>query len=373
MRVGFDLHVVDGLFQGSRTHVIELFARVAKLCPEIEFVCLLDDTASFLKNYPAFALPNVRLERMAHTGSVRRLMWELPRMQRRLGLDLLHTQYIIPLPSLSKTVVTIHDVLFESHPQYFQPVFRLRSRILMRWAAYQAEHIFTVSEFSKREICERYGVAQERVTVTTNAADRGRFYPGTDGADLVAARGLQSGGYFLTVGRLEPRKNHVTLFKAYAALGQDAPPLVVVGQKDFGFDAMFEVLAQAGLQDKVVFLDNVGDKELPALYRHCLAFAYPSLAEGFGMPPLEAMASGVPVIAANNTALTEVVGDAGALVESTDVAALRNAMQALVTNAQLRIELADKGQKQAEMFSWDEAARRVAAQYRAIAAKDKAP
>jgi glycosyltransferase involved in cell wall biosynthesis len=97
------------------------------------------------------------------------------------------------------------------------------------------------------------------------------------------------------------------------------------------------------------------------------------LAEGFGMPPLEAMASGVPVIAANNTALTEVVGDAGALVESTDVAALRNAMLALATNAQLRIELADKGQKQAEMFSWDEAARRVAAQYRAIAAKDKAP
>lgn len=371
MRVGFDLHVVDGLFQGSRTHVIELFSRVAKLCPGIEFVCLLDDTASFLKNYPAFDLHNVRLDRMPHTGAVRRLMWELPRKQKQLGLDLLHTQYIIPLPSLSKTVVTIHDVLFESHPQYFQPLFRLRSRILMRWAAYQAEHIFTVSEFSKREIGQRYGVPEGRLTVTTNAADSARFYPGADGADFLEHRGLRTGSYFLTVGRLEPRKNHVTLFKAYALMGQDAPPLVVVGQKDFGFEAMFRVIAQAGLQSKVIFLDNVGDKELPALYRHCLAFVYPSLAEGFGMPPLEAMASGVPVIVANNTALTEVVGDAGKLVESTDAEGLRNALWRVAQSADLRAASVQKGLAQAQQFSWDEAARRVAAHYKAILAGSK--
>ncbi len=287
-------------------------------------------------------------------------------MQRRLKLDLLHTQYIIPLPSLSKTVVTIHDVLFESHPQYFQPLFRLRSRILMRWAAWQAEHIFTVSEFSRTEICKRYGVAGTGITVTTNAADTGRFYPGLDGAEVIEKRGLVPGGYFLTVGRLEPRKNHVTLFQAYAGLAADAPPLVVVGQKDFGFEAMFEVLKDSPLRDKVLFLENVGDKELPALYRYCLAFAYPSLAEGFGMPPLEAMASGVPVIVANNTALTEVVGHAGELVSSTDVASLRQAMQRIIDNPELRSAFAQKGLKQAQLFSWDEAAHRVAARYKEI-------
>jgi glycosyltransferase involved in cell wall biosynthesis len=369
MRVGFDLHVVDGLFQGSRTHVIELFSRVAALCPEVEFVCLLDNIETFKRSYPAFDLPNVKLERLAHTGSIRRLMWELPRLQRRLQLDLLHTQYIIPLPSLSKTVVTIHDVLFESHPQYFEPVFRLRSRILMRLAAMQAEHIFTVSEFSRTEICRRYGVEATGITVTTNAADVKRFYPGPDGADLIEKRGLTSGGYFLTVGRLEPRKNHVTLFKAYAGLGRDAPPLVVVGQKDFGFEAMFEVLKDSPLRDKVVFLENVGDRELPALYRHCMAFAYPSLAEGFGMPPLEAMASGVPVIVANNTALTEVVGDAGELVSSTDAEGLRQAMERFMDSPDLRAAYAQKGLKQAQQFSWDEAARRVATRYRSILAK----
>lgn len=369
MRIGLDLHVVDGLYQGSRTHVIELFSRVAAYCPEIEFVCLLNNTNTFLKNFPAFDLPNVKLETLPVTGSVRRLMFELPRIQRRLQLDLLHTQYIIPLPSLSKTVVTIHDVLFESHPEYFQAFFRLRSRILMRLAAKQASHIFTVSAYSRAEICSRYGVRPDDITVTTNAADLKRFSPGDAGIDLIEKYGLQSGGYFLTVGRLEPRKNHATLFRAYSSLGADAPPLVVVGQKDFGFDAMFDVLSGSPHRDKVLFLEDVGDSELPALYRHCFAFAYPSLAEGFGMPPLEAMASGAPVIAADNTALTEVIGDAGVLVSSTDVGGLARAMQSFIDHPELRALYALKGHRQVQQFSWDESARRVADQYRAISAK----
>lgn len=369
MRVGLDLHVVDGLFQGSRTHVIELFSRVARLCPEIEFVALLDGVEAFKKNYPAFDLPNIRLERLKHTGAVRRLMWELPRLQKSLRLDLLHTQYIIPLPSLSRTMVTIHDVLFESHPEYFKPFFRLRSRIFMRLAAYQAEHVFTVSEYSKSEIRKRYGLAAERISVITNAADSQRFHPGAAGAEYVLNRGLNSGGYFLTVGRLEPRKNHVTLFKAYAALGQAAPPLVVIGQKDFGFEAMFEEVSNEAIRKKVIFLENVGDQELPALYRHCLAFVYPSLAEGFGMPPLEAMASGVPVIVADNTALTEVVGSAGLLVTSTDVNGLAEAMAAVSSNSELRAVLVAKGLAQAKQFSWDSAAMRVADGYRKLMSK----
>lgn len=367
MKIGVDLHVVDGMFQGSRTHVLELFSRVAALCPEYEFFGLLDNVEAFKKNYPAFNIPNFKLVHMPHTGSIKRLMWQLPKLQRQLKLDLLHTQYIVPLPSLSHTMVTIHDVLFESHPEYFTVIFRLRSRILMRLAAYLATHVFTVSNYSKQEICQRYSLTSDKVSVTFNGADFNRFYPGNDGVEFVEKRGLQSGKYFITVGRLEPRKNHVTLLKAYSKLGEKAPRLVIVGQKDFGFEAIFEEIADSKLRERVLVIEDAGDKELPALYRHGLAFIYPSLAEGFGMPPLEAMASGLPVIVANNTALTEIVGNAGLLIASKDVESLSKAMLDVANDAVLRNKLVAAGLKQAQKFMWNDPAQIVADRYRRFA------
>lgn len=364
MRIGLDLHVIDGKFQGTRTHVIELFSRVAALCPELEFVALLAGADRLCKEYPGFDLPNVKTEHLPHCNPFRRLGWELPRLQRRLSLDLLHVQYILPMPSFCPTIVTIHDILFESHPEYFTPFFRLRSRTLIRLAALHARHVFTVSDFSQREIRTRYGVKEECITVIPNGVDFSRFYPGHDGGEYLERRGLHSGEYFLSVGRLEPRKNHVALLKAYARLGVQAPKLVLVGQRDFAFEAIFDEIANPAIRDHVLILEDVSDRELPALYRHCLAFLYPSFAEGFGMPPLEAMASGVPVVVANNTALTEVVGQAGVLISSDDIEALSRVMYELVSNNEMRSTLIDAGLRHAQKFSWDIAAQRVAKLYK---------
>ena len=367
MRVGLDLHVVDGIFQGSRSFVLETYSRLAKLCPDIQFVALLDQADSFKRNYPAFDLPNVRTERLPHSGSIKRLAWTLPRLQSQLKLDVLHTQYINPFPSRSKTMVTIHDILFESHPEFFERFFRLRSRLLVRLAAHQSEHVFTVSHFSAGELMNLYNVPEKKITVVPCGINFKRFYPGTDGAEMLVRRKLVSGGYLLTVGRLEPRKNHVTLLKAYAKLGPDAPPLVIVGQRDFGFEAMFQELGGDRFGDKVIILEDVSEAELPVLYRHCMAFAYPSLAEGFGMPPTEAMASGVPVIVADNTALSEVVGEAGILVGSTDVDGLARALHDVTTDAALRQRFIAAGLARAQQFSWDATAAGIAAKYRQLA------
>lgn len=366
MKIGFDLHTVDGKFQGSRTHVIELFSRVARLCPELEFFALLNGVDRLLVDYPAFDLPNVRPVRLKHTGAVRRLVWELPRLQSRLRLDLLHSQYIIPIPSWSPAMVTIHDVLFESHPQYFIWSFRLRSRLMMRWAAYRAEHVFTVSNFSQREISRWYGLPPEKISVIPNGVDQRRFAPGPSGEEVLSAHGLKAGEYFLTVGRLEPRKNHLTLLRAYASLGKDAPPLIIIGQRDFGYREMISELANPEFVGRVVVFEDIRDDDLPAFYRNCLAFVYPSFAEGFGMPPLEAMASGAPVIVADNTALTEVVGDAGLLVDATDAPGLAQAMCTLWHDDVTRTRLKQAGLRRAHDFSWDTAAEQVAQCYRKL-------
>jgi glycosyltransferase involved in cell wall biosynthesis len=235
----------------------------------------------------------------------------------------------------------------------------------MRWSARRCDLLFTVSEYSRAEIARRYGLPVESISVLHNAVDPTVFFPGRSGEHLVNAHGLKSGGYLLTVGRIEPRKNHAALLRAYRALHGDVPPLVIAGQRDFGYGDFEAELAQMPVGHRVVVLSNVGDAELPALYRHALAFVYPSFAEGFGMPPLEAMASGIPVVSSNSTAIPEVIGDAGLLIDPSSVDQLRTALTRILTDVPLRSQLIGRGLAQAKRFTWKRSAEQLAASYRA--------
>jgi glycosyltransferase involved in cell wall biosynthesis len=228
--------------------------------------------------------------------------------------------------------------------------------LMMRWAARHADMLFTVSDYSKQEISTRYGVAASQIDVVHNAVDTTHFCPGNKGSDFVTQRGLVSGEYLITVGRIEPRKNHANILRAYAQMPGKPPPLVIVGQRDFGYGDFETALAQMPATHKVLLLSNVGDEELPALCRHALAFIYPSLAEGFGMPPLEGLASGVPVITSATTAIPEVVGDAALLVDPTNVQELSDALQRVSANAELRASLVNKGLERAHHFTWKKSA-----------------
>jgi glycosyltransferase involved in cell wall biosynthesis len=365
-RVGIDFHVVDGKFQGSRTHVIELFAQTIAQAPEIDFYLFLDQPQTLINIHPAFTLPHVHPVHMRASNPLVRLYSLLPKLCKHYALDIIHTQYILPWPVPCHRVVTVHDILFETHPQFFTKLFVLRSRLFIRWATRHAEHVFTVSRFCKQEIARLYQVPQERMTVIYNGADTARFKPGQDGLELVHARGLQSQGYILSVGRLEPRKNHQALVLAYAQLPQDAPPLVLVGQRDFHFAGVFEAITRHGLQERVKILENVGDAELPALYRHAQIFAYPAFAEGFGMPPLEAMASGTPVLSSNTTAIPEIVDQAGVLVDPHDVHQIAQALNQLLSSPEQRARLAHEGRARATTFSWVSPAQKVLAVYRQL-------
>ncbi|TDM04874.1 MAG: hypothetical protein C4K60_20745 [Ideonella sp. MAG2] len=361
IRLGVDFHVWDELFQGSRSHILGLYRAAIALAPDIDFLFFLDGTASLQQAHAEFSAPHVSLVRMPKRPGPVRLGLQLPWLQWRHRLDLLHMQYKLPLLSWGRYACTIHDVLFETHPQYFEPAFARQMHYFCARAARRSALLLTVSDYSRQEMARQYGLNPEAIHVTPNAVDHRRFYPGQEGAAVVRSLGLEPGRYVLTVGRLEPRKNHVTLLTAYASLAADAPPLVIVGQRDFRHDAVFESIASLGLNGRVKVLETVSDTQLPAVLRHAQVFVYPTFAEGFGMPVLEAMASGVPVITSNTTSLPEVAGDAALLVDPQDAPGLAASLSSLLAKPRQASALATAGLAKCQQFSWETSARTLLA------------
>jgi glycosyltransferase involved in cell wall biosynthesis len=357
------LHTFDGIHQGSRTHCLELFSRALELGPEFQFYVFLAEPEKLREIAGKFSQPNVELVKMSHQSAPVRLLMQFPGLARRYRLDLLHTQYIVPPMCPCPTAVTVHDTLFESHPQFFTKGFALRSKVLIRQSARKSALVFTVSEFSRREIVSRYEIAESRTTTIANGVDCARFHPGMDGDDAVRELGLEPGAYLLTVGRLEPRKNHAGLLRAYSRLAGPRPRLAIVGQRDFGYQELFELIETLGIKNDVSLFESIDDALLPALYRHALAFVYPTWAEGFGMPVLEAMASGVPVLTSNMTALPEVAGDAAVYFDPSDTESIAGAIAAIVADRARRMELVERGLKRVEAFGWDGSARKLVDAY----------
>jgi len=355
-RLGIDFHVWDDLFQGSRSHLLGLYEAAIVQAPEIDFVFFLGDTAGLRRAHPAFGRPNVTLVPMRKLPGLLRLAVQMPWLQWRHHIDLLHMQYRLPLLRLGPCACTIHDVLFETHPQFFTRSFTRQLKWFSRQAARHAALLLTVSEFSRRGLAQHHGLDPQRIVLTHNGVDTSRFHPGAEGAEQVRQLGLEPGRYLLTVGRLEPRKNHATLIEAYARLAPDSPDLVIVGQRDFNYSAVFDTIEKHRLQSRVKLLTSVGDALLPAAMRHARLFVYPSFAEGFGMPVLEAMVSGVPVITSNTTALPEVAGQAARLIDPHSVQQLAAAMQQLLNDPAERAALLQAAPQQAGQFAWETAA-----------------
>jgi glycosyltransferase involved in cell wall biosynthesis len=350
-RVGIDLHTLEGIHQGSRTHCLEIFSRLPGMAPEMDFF-FFADTGRWRPPAGLFQEDNVSVIHMEHTNPLRRLAVQLPGLVKKSQIDLLHTQYICPPLVGCSTAVTVHDILFEEFPQFFGSFFRFRSRLLVRRSVRQSPLIFTVSEYSRNEIARKYGISSDRIGVITNGVSADRFYPGDDGSEAVAKLGVRPGEYLLTVGRLEPRKNHARLIEAFSLLPAPRPKLLIVGQRDFGYQEMIELIRKLGVSEEVILQEKVDDHLLPAVYRNARLFLYPTLAEGFGMPVIEAMASGVPVITSNCTSLPEVAGDAAILADPASPSDLAKEIERVLDDADLSRRLSEKGVIRARDFNW---------------------
>ncbi|WP_322489800.1 glycosyltransferase family 1 protein [Chloroflexus sp.] len=273
---------------------------------------------------------------------------------------------VAPLLSPVPTVITIHDLAFIRFPQTFRAYNRIYLDLATRLSARRASRILAVSEHTKREVVGLLGIPPERVIVTPNAA-RSHFRPPAPAAieQLRAFHGLPE-RFVLYVGTLEPRKNLTTLLEAFALVSRSVPdvPLLIGGGKGWMYEPIFARLEQLNLRDRVKFAGYLPEEELPLWYAAATVFVFPSIYEGFGMPPLEAMSCGTPVITSNTSSLPEVVGDAGLMVAPTDTIGLAEAIRCVLVDVDLRAELRQRGLARARRFSWADTAAKTLAAYR---------
>lgn len=286
------------------------------------------------------------------------------------GRALYHEPNFVPLPYDGPLVLTVHDLSCFDHPQaHPQERVRLMQRD-MPAAIEKADHIIVVSDASGEALRRWFDVDAARISTTYLAADS-RFHPRSSAvlAPTLAGLGLAPGGYVLSVGTLEPRKNLGTLFAAYAGLPdtlRQRYPLVVAGMNGWNTEGLMRSADELIRRKELLLLGYVADALIPSLFAGAAAFCYPSRYEGFGLPALEAMASGVPVITSNSTSLPEVVGDAGIMLDPDDVDGLRERLRQLLEDRAYAENLGHLGLQRAQTFSWERCARQTFAVYEGV-------
>jgi glycosyltransferase involved in cell wall biosynthesis len=288
-------------------------------------------------------------------------------VSRRLGElapDLFHSpHYVLPAKTPKRVVVTIHDLIHLVHPEFLPNRLALSyARFMLQRAARRASRILTVSEATARDLNGRLGIPAARIAAIWNGVDE-RFravIPREDLAGRLSALGLEP-GYFLFVGNPKPHKNLETLLAAFAGLDSASSRLVIVGEKG--------AHREKDRDARVVSIGRIEDPLLPVLYAGAAALVFPSLYEGFGLPVVEAMASGTPVIVSTTPAVAEVAGAAALQVDPLDVSEWTRAMRRILTEPGLSDELSLRGRERAAAFSWNETARRTLAIYREVLAE----
>ncbi len=283
-------------------------------------------------------------------------------------VDIFHsTDFVLPPVRQARTILTVHDLTFMRLPQCAEAGLRAYLNKVVPRSIERADLVLADSQSTKNDLIELLGVSPDKIEVVYAGVER-RFHPmeGEMALQRVKKRyGLDS-PFILSLGTLEPRKNFTGLIEAYALMRDKGLKLVIAGGKGWLYDEIFARVEELGLENKVIFPGFVADEDLPALYNLAELFVFPSLYEGFGLPPLEAMACGTPVVTSDRPSLPEVVGEAGLMVEATDSQELAEAMERVLTDENLRKEMREKGVKQAAKFTWEAAAGKLLGVYRML-------
>jgi glycosyltransferase involved in cell wall biosynthesis len=359
MRIAVDAHAIGRHLTGNEVYVRSLLSALAGLNQDSEFVAYVsaDSAAQYL---PA----NIRTRRVA-TNPFVRLGFDLAMRVRQDRPDLLHVQYTAPLMCPVPIVVSVHDVSFLEHPEYFTRDRAWQLQFTVRRTVKRAARILTGSEFSRSSILKVYGdLDEDKVVVVPNAA-ASEFRPISRESAAVAVRERLSiaAPFVLSVGDLQPRKNQIGLIKAFARLVNAYPQLkqnlVLAGKETWFADQVHKAARESGVSDRIQFFGFVSDDDLLQLYNACDLFVFPSFYEGFGLPALEAMACGRAVACSHTSALPEVVDGAAILFDPYALDEIVRALADLLLDRELRARTERLGLQRAAHFSWQKTAQRT--------------
>lgn len=368
MRIGIDATALPPQLAGAGTYIANLIRTLPKVDSENEYIVFVKTEQRSL-----FA-PHPRVERVGVPSPTRplRVLWEqavLPWLVRKYRLDLLHSpHYTMPLLKRSKAVVTFHDMTFFILPDMHQPYKRIFFKTMIALSARRADAIIADSENTKRDILQILKLDPRLIYAVPlgNSESSGLYSPRE--IERVRRQYRLPKKVVLFVGDLEPRKNLPTLVSAFKLLVDREIPhsLVIVGKKVWRYKEIFQTVKKLQLENRVVFTGFVPENDLPFLYKAADLFVYPSFYEGFGLPVLEAMAHGIPVITSNVSSMPEIVGEAGILVDPDAAHTLAEKMGDVLIDHALHEKLGSAGRERAKFFSWERTARETLAVYEQV-------
>ncbi|MDX9893063.1 MAG: glycosyltransferase family 1 protein [Patescibacteria group bacterium] len=363
MKIGIDVRcLMEKHYSGISEYTYNLLKSLLTIDQQNQY--LLFYNSSKPVEMPEFNNPNVSYRGFSYPNRVFNLAMRFlkkPKIDELLGgVDVFITPSFLfsNLSDNCRQILIVHDLSFELYPNFFTAKKKLWHRLINpRAMTRRADEIIAISENTKADLVQIYQVPSTKVKVVYNGINQIFFQPiAASQLDKVKAKYKLHNPFILYLGNLEPRKNVATLLKAFEKISNQSIDLVIAGSQAWKYQNLYKIWEQSAVRERIKFLGYVDDPDRPALYALAKLFVYPSIYEGFGLPPLEAMACGTPVITSFNSALIESVGDAGLLIDPHNVNDLVSAINNILTDEDFRNRLATQGLSYSKNFTWEKAA-----------------
>ena len=369
MRIGIDSHAAEQDGTGNCTYYRNLLLQLSAIDQTNEYILFATDPKHpFYQELKDRA--NFKIVGIAPRPAWFRVFVSLCAATYRMKIDVLHVQYFAPFFHKGSLVTTVHDLTSYHFPEFFSFYERILFKTILPWTCHRTEKILTASEVSKQDLVRLLRVPENKVSVSLcGVSEEFLRDQSEDDVQFVRNRYGLDGKYLLYVGRIDPRKNLIRLIQAFTQLRSNFSvdhKLVIIGKVYLEPQALPETLRKSPFQKDIRFCGYVPDEHLPALYKGADVFAYTSEYEGFGLPPLEAMAAGTPVVASDIAISREILSDAAVLVNPRDTDAIANGIHKIISDKDFSEQLSEKGRERALQFQWVKVARMTLQAYEAV-------